>query len=88
MITDIIPKLPMRDRNITREYYEKKLGFSYIGSDEFPIYLIMQKDKLQIHFFEYKELDPNENYGQIYIRTDDIENLYKSLIDKIGRAHV
>lgn len=87
MITDINPKLPMRDRTITRNYYEKKLGFSYIGSDEFKIYLIMQKDKIQIHFFEFKDLDPKENYGQVYIRTDDIESLYKSFIDTETTVH-
>jgi hypothetical protein len=31
-----------------------------------------------IHFFEYKEFDPKENYGQVYIK---LENLYKALVD-------
>ena len=62
MLTDIIPKLPMRNKAITRNYYENKLGFKYIGSDDYDHYLIVEKDKLQIHFFEFKELDPKENY--------------------------
>lgn len=37
---------------------------------------MVQKDNIQIHFFEFKELEPNENYGQVYIRTDEIDNLY------------
>lgn len=81
MITDIHPKIPMRDREQTRDFYENKLGFSYIGSDDFPFYLIMQKDKIQIHFFEFKDLDPKENYGQVYIRTSDIDSLYQSFLD-------
>jgi hypothetical protein len=27
--------------------------------------------------FEFKELDPNENYGQVYIRTNNIEEWYQ-----------
>lgn len=63
MLTDINPKLPMRDNVITRDFYINKLGFSDIGSADFDGYLILQKDNIQIHFFEFKELDPKENYG-------------------------
>jgi len=38
---------------------------------------MVQKDSIQIHFFEFKELDPKENYGQVYIRTNDIETWYQ-----------
>lgn len=58
MLTDITPKLPMRSISITKDYYINKLGFKYIGSDEFPYYLIVEKDNLQIHFFEFKDLNP------------------------------
>ena len=34
---------------------------------------MLQKDSIQIHFFEFKTLDPKENYGQVYITTDDID---------------
>ena len=80
MLTDITPKLPMRDKTITRHYYVDKLGFKYIGSDDFKEYLIVEKDNLQIHFFEFKTLDPNENYGQIYIRTDNVDELYETML--------
>ena len=40
---------------------------------------MLQKDAIQIHFFEYKELNPLENYGQVYIRTDAIDTWYDSL---------
>ena len=87
MLTDIIPKLPMRNNAITKDYYVNKLGFKYIGSDEFPQYLIVEKDNLQIHFFEFKNLDPKENYGQVYIRTNNIENLYQSMLDNKTEIH-
>ncbi|MBL7924036.1 MAG: VOC family protein [Bacteroidia bacterium] len=87
MLTAIHPKLPMRSRDLTREFYEKKLGFSYVGSDDFNFYLIMQRDQVQIHFFEFKDLDPLKNYGQVYIRTNEIEQLYGSLMERKVSIH-
>jgi hypothetical protein len=75
----------MRNKAITRNYYVNNLGFKYIGSDDYDHYLIVEKDKLQIHFFEFKALDPKENYGQIYIRTDNVDALYQSMLnDKVA----
>ena len=76
MLTDINPKLPMRDKAVTRDFYISKLGFKEFGSADYDGYLMVQKDSIQIHFFEFKALDPKENYGQVYIRTDDIDALY------------
>jgi len=87
MLTDINPKLPMRDKNVTRAFYTNKLGFNTFGSADFDGYLMMEKDRIQIHFFEFKVLDPKENYGQVYIRTDNIDNLYQSLLDHKTRIH-
>jgi len=87
MFTEINPKLPMRDKAVTREFYLTKLDFEEFGSADFEGYLMVQKDKVQIHFFEFRELDPNENYGQVYIRTDDIDRLYKSLLEKKVSIH-
>lgn len=81
MLTDIHPKLPMRNKAITRDFYLNKLGFQEFGSADFDGYLMLQKDNIQIHFFEFKELDPKENYGQVYIRTDDIDGFYQFLLD-------
>ena len=81
------PKLPMRNKIITQNFYVHKLGFKYMGSDDFPHYLIVEKDHLQIHFFEFKTLNPKENYGQIYIRTDNIEDLYQFFIKNMVEIH-
>ncbi len=77
----------MRNRAATRNYYETQLGFTYIGSDDHTHYLIMQRENIQIHFFEFKGLDPKENYGQVYIRTDNIEELYQSFLDTNTPIH-
>jgi len=87
MLTDINPKLPMRNKKVTRDFYLNQLGFKEYGSADFEGYLMVQKDTVQIHFFEFKELNPKENYGQVYIRTDDIENLYQTLLDNKTRIH-
>lgn len=87
MLEDIHPKLPMRDKRVTRDFYVDQLGFKVFGDADYDGYLMVEKDKIQIHFFEFKELDPRENYGQVYIRTDDIEGFYKSLLDNKTEIH-
>lgn len=87
MLTDINPKLPMRDKAATRDYYINKLGFKEFGNADFDGYLMVEKDTIQIHFFEFTALDPKENYGQVYIRTDNISNLYQTLLDNKVRIH-
>jgi len=86
MLTEINPKLPMRDKVITREFYIEKMGFQQFGND-FGGYLMIQKDNIQIHFFEFKDLNPKENYGQVYIRTDSIEQLYQYFLDRKVSIH-
>jgi hypothetical protein len=87
MLTDINPKLPMRNKDVTRDYYINQLGFLEFGSSDYEGYLMVQKDNIQIHFFEFKELDPKENYGQVYIRTDEVDKLYQSMLDKNISIH-
>lgn len=87
MLTDIHPKLPMRNKNVTRDFYIDRMGFQEYGNADFEGYLMLTKDHIQIHFFEFKDLDPNSNYGQIYIRSNDIDELYTSLIAKQTKIH-
>ncbi len=87
MLTSINPKLPMRDKVATRAYYISKLGFEELGSVDYAGYLMVKKDAVEIHFFEFKELDPKENYGQVYIRVYDIDNLYQSFLDNKVPIH-
>lgn len=87
MLTDIHPKLPMRNKAVTREYYISQLGFRDVGKADFEGYLILEKDSIQVHFFEFTDLDPKENYGQVYIRTSDIDTLYQTLLNKHVNIH-
>ncbi|MDG3583082.1 bleomycin resistance protein [Galbibacter pacificus] len=86
MLTDIHPKLPMRDKVVTREFYINRLGFKEFGNVDFEGYLMLERDRIQIHFFKFKELDPKENYGQVYIRTSNIDEFYKLLL--MGKTEI
>ncbi|MBO9151695.1 bleomycin resistance protein [Chitinophaga sp. GCM10012297] len=87
MLTAIHPKLPMRNKAATRAFYIGQLGFREFGNADYAGYLMVEKDNIHIHFFEFKALDPAENYGQVYIRTNDIDALYKSLLDNKVTIH-
>jgi len=58
MLTDIHPKLPMRNKNITKNYYINELEFTELVSVDYEEYLILKKDNIEIHFFEFKSLNP------------------------------
>jgi hypothetical protein len=60
MFTHINPKLPMRDKALTKAFYVNKLSFKELG--DYDDYLIVAKDNIEIHFFAHKQLDPKENY--------------------------
>lgn len=87
MLTAVNPKLPMRDKAITRDYYVNKLGFRELGSADFADYLMVEKDNIEIHFFAFKDLDITTNYGGVYIRTNDIDGLYQSMLDNKISIH-
>jgi catechol 2,3-dioxygenase-like lactoylglutathione lyase family enzyme len=87
MLTAICPKLPSRNIAITRDYYTNKLGFREWGNSNTANYLMLEKDKIQIHFFEHKYLDPLTNYGQLYIRVQEIDKLFRELSNNKTAIH-
>lgn len=87
MLTAVNPKLPMRDKAATRDFYVNKLGFRELGDPDFAPYLMIEKENIEIHFFEFKDLDIATNYGGVYIRTDDIDSLYQSYLDNNISIH-
>jgi catechol 2,3-dioxygenase-like lactoylglutathione lyase family enzyme len=87
MLRSVHPKLPMRSKAETQRFYVDLLGFKEIGSDSFSEYLMVKKDDVEIHFFAFKELVPTENYGQIYIRTDVIDEVYQAFIKNNVAIH-
>lgn len=59
MLTTIHPKLPMRNKAITKDFYVNKLGFQeFENASDYEEYLMIWKDKIEIHFFLFKDLNP------------------------------
>lgn len=87
MLIQVHPKLPMRNKRITRDYYVNQLGFKETGSADYAGYLMVQKDQIALHFFEHSTLNPLENDGQVYIRTTDIDNWYQTLLSRGVTIH-
>jgi hypothetical protein len=87
MLTAVNPKLPMRNKAVTRNYYVNQLGFTDIGAADYAEYLIVQKDAVELHFFLFEALNPAENYGQVYIRTNAIEELFENLVANYVSIH-
>jgi catechol 2,3-dioxygenase-like lactoylglutathione lyase family enzyme len=77
MLQSVHPKLPMRQPHLTKAYYVQELGFEVVG--DYGNYLLLKKEGIEIHFFHFPELDPLQNYGQVYIRTSTIKAWYMEL---------
>jgi catechol 2,3-dioxygenase-like lactoylglutathione lyase family enzyme len=73
MLKTICPKLPMRNKSVTKDFYINQLGFKPVSNVDYPDYLMVTKDEIEIHFFLFKDLNPKENYGQVYLRVSEIE---------------
>ena len=87
MFTDVHPKLPMRNIDETLNFYVNQLGFRNVGNKDYEGYLMLRKDLVEIHFFEFTDLDPKTNYGQVYIRTQNIDEVYKSFVENKIAIH-
>ncbi|CAM3834259.1 Bleomycin resistance protein [Flavobacterium branchiophilum] len=87
MLTQTHPKLPMRNKAVTKDFYCNQLGFEIFGSSDFEGYLMLEKDQIQLHFFEFPSLNPLENYGQVYIRTENIETVYQNFVQNNIAIH-
>ena len=77
----------MRNKTATKDFYINKLGFRTVGNSDYDGYLMIEKDSIEIHFFEFKEMDPKQNYAGVYIRTNNIDELYQSFLDSKTVIH-
>ena len=77
----------MRDKSTTKKFYIDKLGFKLVGDTDFDGYLMVEKDSVEIHFFEFKQINPKENYGQIYLRVESIDSVYNNLLANNVEIH-
>lgn len=85
MLEKIIPKLPMKDKVATKNFYLKQLEFAELG--DYGDYLLLAKDAVEVHFFIFEQLNPLQNYGQVYIRTKNIEAVYQAFLKKGVQIH-
>ena len=65
----------------------ESLLLRYNKLSDYGHYLILKRDGLELHFFEFRDLDPKTNYGQVYIRTSDIDGLYQTLLENHTAIH-
>lgn len=77
----------MRNKAVTKAYYVNTLGFREFGVGDYAHYLMVEKDQVQLHFFLFEDLNPMENYGQVYIRTDEIDRIYQSFLSSKVPIH-
>jgi hypothetical protein len=87
MLTHVHPKLPMRSKALTQNFYINGLGFQTFDGEEYAEYLMIYKDHIEIHFFLFPDLNPKENDGQVYIRCEGIEQVYQDFIDRKITIH-
>lgn len=87
MITAVISKLPMRNRQVTLDFYTHFLGFRELGNAVYPYYLMLERDGHELHFFLHESLNPKENDGQLYIRSTTIDSLYNEFLSKNTPIH-
>lgn len=84
-LISIVPKLPSRNCENTKLFYVGLLGFKLIG--DYGDYVLVGLDGVEIHFFQFTDLNPHENYGQVYIRVSNIDNLYLKVIQNGVQIH-
>lgn len=75
----------MRNKRATIHFYVNQLGFELLG--DYGNYILVKKEGIEIHFFEFADLDPKLNYGQVYVRVRDIEQVYQAMVDRMIPIH-
>lgn len=74
MLETTAPILPSRDFDETAAFYGK-IGFRETGRWDDMGYLILVRDKVELHFFGYPEIDVTTNFCGAYVRTSDVDAL-------------
>ena len=86
-LLSVIPKLPAIDLNAAKAFYIERLNFRQIGVD-YPDYLMLYRDKIELHFFLDCELDVNRNDGMCYVRISAIEQFYEELKKSLNKDQI
>ncbi|MCC6410661.1 MAG: VOC family protein [Saprospiraceae bacterium] len=83
MLHTIIPKLPAKNLEATRDFYVNILGFTLLS--QYPEYLILSRDAVEVHFYLNELVIPQESDYMVYLRVNNIDDLYRELTDKGAR---
>ncbi len=70
------PVFPVRDIDVAIDHY-RKLGFSvrrHAGPDA---YAFAERDGIEIHLAEVRDLRPRRNMSAVYLYVDDADALYR-----------
>ncbi len=54
MLHAIHPKLPMRNKTVTKQYYIDQLGFNELGTVAYDDYLMISKDAIEVNSSLFK----------------------------------
>jgi catechol 2,3-dioxygenase-like lactoylglutathione lyase family enzyme len=73
MLESLCPIMPSRDIAATRTFWTA-LGFA-CTNDETPEYLIMERDRAEVHFFLSPGHDPLKDAPSAYLRPSDVDAL-------------
>lgn len=83
MLLSLIPKLPAKNLDATRDFYVNVLGFRLLS--QYPEYLILSRDSVEVHFYPDERVVPQESDYVVYVRVNNIDHLYRELTDKGAR---
>lgn len=83
MLLSLIPKLPAKNLDATRDFYVNILGFRLVS--QYPEYLILVRDGVEVHFYPNEHVVPEASDVMVYVRVNDIDDLYRELTDKGAR---
>ena len=73
-----IPILPARDLEETIGFY-KHLGFALAyRHPDLDDYIILRRDKLELQFFQWPQLDTQATFAGSYLRVSDVDAMYQS----------
>jgi len=83
MLLSLIPKLPAKDLDATRDFYVNILGFKLLS--QYPEYIILVRDGVEVHFYPNVHVIPEQSDYMVYVRVNNIDELYRELTGKGAR---
>jgi catechol 2,3-dioxygenase-like lactoylglutathione lyase family enzyme len=78
MTDHAVPNLPSRDLDDTIAFYG---GFGFEPAYRDGGWLILRRGELQLEFFLFPDLVPEESSFMCSVRVDDIDDLYRQIED-------